>query len=153
MRKISIVVIVLVLTSVFLAKSIFQKITKVQDLELRCAQLGLLAKNDFESKYPSREEGFLVDVTYHYNTNLKRCLFAREIHSGAGKGESFNVWKGITDLSSNKEVLYVLRFYSADTPPKIIGDFSAVNYLDGQAGVVIKDETEFESVYNRTMTE
>lgn len=144
---------VLALTSIFIVVGILQKITKEEEsLDLGCAKLGMLARSDFESKH-TREEGFLNNVSYHYNARLKKCLFGREIHSGGGKGESFNVWKGITDLSSNKEILYSLRFYSSDTPPKMIGEFSAINYLDSQSGVVIKGEAEFESLYNRALEE
>lgn len=123
------------------------------DLQFKCAQLGATAKSTFETKYPDVSQTLLTDAVFHYNTRLHKCYFGREVHNRNQDG-SGSAWKGITDLYSNKDVLYNIDFLSSNGT--ITGEFSAINYIgypNEQGGGVIKSRVEFESLYNKTLTE
>src|ERR1035437_900325 len=125
--------------------------TSIANLQFQCAQLGATAKSDYEKKYPDISQVLVTDSVFHYDTVLNKCFYGRERHFGGG-----DVWVGITDLFSNKDVLYAWRIYSGDNPPKLVGDFSAITYVgypNEQGGGVIKNEMEFEALYNKILTE
>ncbi len=135
--------------------SIFQTSKNTENLQSECALLGIAAKNSYEAKY-NPNDYTMMDSTFHYNSRLHECLWGREIISHSQPGESFNTYKGITNLYSSKDILYAFKFYSGDSIPKLEQAFSAINYIDWpneQGGNVIKSEAEFEALYNKTLTE
>ncbi len=123
------------------------------DAQFQCSQLGRTAQKDYEAKYPDNMH--IQDSVFHYNTRLHECLWGRSIYGGESPGQPFTVFQGITNLFSNKDILYVFKFYSGDKIPKLT-NFEAINYIDypnQEGGGVIKDETVFDALYNKTLTE
>ena len=125
-------------------------------LQSQCAQLCLTAQNGYYARFPDRSEYNIMDSTFHYNARLHECLWGKNVIFTSDHGQPFTTWKGITNLYSNKDILYAINFYSGDNIPKLTQPFGAINYIDysnEEGGGVIKDESIFDALYIESLTE